>query len=90
MKIERCLRTINAKLELAAETDLKAGSTDGLVLIVKQAKNLKKKKLIKSLQQALGKLPKEDKGKDITQITEKQLPSFCFESIRRIPKNKCI
>ncbi|MBT4878829.1 MAG: hypothetical protein HON42_03295, partial [Alphaproteobacteria bacterium] len=46
------MRTINAKLELAAETDLKAGSTDGLVFDSEAGQKPKKeKKLIKSLQQ---------------------------------------
>ena len=84
---EGVLRTINAKLELAAETDLKAGSTDGLVFDSEAGQKPKKeKKLIKSLQQALGKLSQEDKGKDITKITEKQLPSFALKALEEYQK----
>ena len=84
---EGVLRTINAKLELAAETDLKAGSTDGLVFDSEAGQKPKKeKKLIKSLQQALDKLSPEDKGKDITQITEKQLPSFALKALEEYQK----
>ena len=84
---EGVLRTINAKLELAAETDLKAGSTDGLVFDSEAGQKPKKeKKLIKSLQQALDKLSPEDKGKDITKITEKQLPSFALKALEEYQK----